>query len=375
MDPVGEKNCVVMTQEEGLEPSKGTSLELGLLAEVAAHLALLLVLGADLADGLAGALVVVVARTDLNAAGAGALGLVKVADYGRLSDGGKGGRGEGAGREGRGLHVRVPDAHLRVDVEDGGGRARHALPSANQEVVGGGLALEVVGAGLGVGGQGVDHPRADALVLGVSDASLDEGAGLGLNDGGLVSLGRGAVLLLGGCGLAVLVLGQLLGLAEAGVGGGGGGLDVLGGLSDGDRGGSGSGAARGRGKRWLVGGSEGNAEAGRLRGRARAVLVLVEGHAGTGLAGLRGASLGVRVERDRDGSEDLGSGAHTVQLAVGAGTLIGSLSDLLDLDGSNGSGRAEVVGGRVGRVAERLLSLDRSSSLAPSGRGDELVAG
>lgn len=48
--------------------------------------------------------------------------------------------------------------------------------------------------------------------------------------------------------------------------------------------------------------------------------------------------------------------------------LIGSLSDLFDLNGSSDLRGAEVVGSRVGRVTESLLSLDRSSSFA-SGRG------
>lgn len=339
-------------------------LELGLLAEIAAHHAWLLVLSADLADRLTGALVVGVARSDLNTSSACTLRLIEVADDGRLSDRRKSGRGESTRRKSRGLSRAIPHTHLRVHIEHCGRGTRHSLPSSTEEVVGGRLALEVVRARLRVSGQGIDHPRTDTLVLSIRHSSLHERAGLGLDDGGLISLGSGTVLLLSGGCLAVNVKGKLLRLAETRV--------YLWHLS----GGSGKGlrsTASGRGKRWLVRGSQLDTEASGLRRRARAVLVLGEGHRRT-LSGLGRATLGIGIERDRDRSENLGSRTHTVELTVGTGTLVWGLSDLFDLNRSCDLRGTEVVGSRVGRVTQGLLTLDRSSCLASSGRSDEFVS-
>lgn len=42
---------------------------------------------------------------------------------------------------------------------------------------------------------------------------------------------------------------------------------------------------------------------------------------GSHLSGLRRTTLSIRVDRDRDRSEDLRSRTHTIDLSIGAGTL------------------------------------------------------
>lgn len=66
----------------------------------------------------------------------------------------------------------VPNTDLGVDIEDGGRRARHSLPSPAEEVVGRRLALQVVRPWLWIGRQWIYHPRADALILCILHTAL-----------------------------------------------------------------------------------------------------------------------------------------------------------------------------------------------------------
>jgi hypothetical protein len=158
----GPKNTPEGSPRVGDEMVRKGLSPLGLLSEIAADHALISVLLADLADGLSGALIVLIAAADLHSSGASTLGVL-------LS---LGGHIWGWGGKGGWLSTGIPDAHLSLLIEDGSRGAGHSLPSSTVEIVGSWLTLEEMGSTLGVSRQRIDHPRADALIGGILHSSL-----------------------------------------------------------------------------------------------------------------------------------------------------------------------------------------------------------
>lgn len=314
----------------------------GLLAEVAANHALLSVILSDLADRLSWALVVLVARSDLNSSGASALSVLW----------GLGGDVWSWSWEGSWLAGGVPDADLGGDVEDGSWGTWHTLPSSAEQVIWSWLALEEVSAGLWVGGKWVNHPRADSLVLSVLDSgSLDEWAWLWLDNWSRLLW---AVLLLSSSGLAVLLdlgWGALAWLhLDWSLSGG----NILLAARDGDEDLLILLVVGGASACWLV-----------LWAWARWVLRESEWLLLSGSADLLGSG---------DWLEDFRGWADTVLLSVGAGALSWSLADLFDEELHGRGSWAEIVFGGIGRLAKLLLFVDRTDSLTAAGRGNKLVS-